>query len=139
MAQKLPIVPLLRLERQRGADCGIACVSSLTGAKYEDVLAEANRKEPVGVYVHDVGLYSSEVVKLAKRFGCALREKQICNFEKDEGILAVAWNKKKGSHTHHYVIVLGGLIFDLSDMTVWAPDEYRQANKGKFGYILVPV
>ena len=132
-------LPLLRLEEQRGADCGIACIASLVGAKYEDVLAEASRREPIGVYMHDIGLYTSDVIKIAKRFGCNLREKRKCNFETDCGILAVAWNRKKGSHTHHYVIVVGGLIFDLTDLSVWNAKEYESANCVKFGSILVPV
>lgn len=129
-------LPLLKLEMQRGQDCGLACIASITGYRYEDVLAEASRKEPVGCFPHENGLYLSDMIRIAKRLGCSLKKKQTCNFSKDEGILAVGTRNKR--FTHHVVVVVKGLVFDCSDMTVWEPEEYKKANKAKFGSILIP-
>lgn len=129
-------LPLLKLELQRGSDCGLACIASLIGRSYEDVLAEASRHKRTGEYPHCSGLYLNEIQRIAKRLGCILKQKRKCNFDVDEGILSIAWNK--GRFTNHVVILVQKLIFDLSDMTVWEPHEYERANKAKFGSILVP-
>lgn len=128
--------PILKLEMQRGEDCGLACIASITGYRYEDVLSEASRKEPIGSFPHENGLYLSDMIRIAKRLGCGLKKKKTCNFKEDEGILAVGAKNKR--FTHHVVVVAKGLIFDLSDMTVWEPEEYRKAYKMKFGAMLVP-
>jgi hypothetical protein len=129
-------LPLLKLEMQRGQDCALACIASLTGAKYEDVLYEASRDRTIGAYPHECGLFYKDIIRVAKRLGCSLRNKRKCNFSTDEGILGVDWLGKKISH--HVVVVMAGLIFDLADMTVWSPEEYKKANRAKFGSMLVP-
>jgi ABC-type bacteriocin/lantibiotic exporter with double-glycine peptidase domain len=136
--KKPPAFPLLKLEMQRGEDCGLACIASITGYRYEDVLSEASRKRPVGCFPHETGLYLSEIVRIAKQLGCTLKKKRVCNFDKDEGILSVDW--KSGSRfNHHVVVVVQGLIFDLSDMSVWMPSDYQKSHRAKFGSVLIPV
>ncbi len=132
-----PAFPLLKLEFQRGEDCGIACIASITGYRYEDVLATASRKKPVGCFPHETGLYLSEIGRIAAQLGCPLKKKRKCNFEKDEGILSVDW--KSGSrYCNHVVVVVKGLIFDLSDLSVWVPEDYKKSHKATFGSMLIP-
>lgn len=128
-------LPVLKLELQRGEDCGLACIASIIGVRYENVLAEASRVKPTG-YPHTAGLYLSDMIRIADRLGLKLRKKRACNLEKDEGILTIAW--KKNRFTHHVVVLVKGLIFDLADMTVWEPNEYAKAHRAKFGAILIP-
>jgi hypothetical protein len=131
------LAPLLKLEAQRGADCALACLASLTGFKYEDILAEASRKKPPGSFPHETGLYMSEIARIALLFGCVLKHKRTFNLEKDEGILAVKW--RTGKYKHHVVVAIKGIIIDLADMTVWTPADYKKFYRAKFCSMLVPI
>ena len=132
---KPTIDPVLRLQPQRaGGDCGISCLSSITGLSYEDVLVEAAGEN---IRPHENGLYLNAMIRIAGRLGYPLRKKRVCNFFFDKGILDVTLKHRK-THDHHVVILMGGLIFDMSDATVWTPTAFKSRWKAEFGSILVP-
>jgi hypothetical protein len=137
--------PLLRFEPQRAdADCCVASLATLLGVSYETILVEAARlrskkKGKRNIHPHDTGMYFSELVKIAKALGRPLRYKGRCNLKKDQGVLSVLMGKGGLTSRHHAVVYVAGLIFDLSDCTVWLPEIYRRQFRAKFESILVPV
>jgi hypothetical protein len=126
--------PILRLERQRAeGDCAIACLASITGRSYEDVLIEAAKEK--GRSPHEEGLYLSAIIRVAERLGYPVRNKRPVNLVKDKGIVSVHYC---AGH-EHVLILMAGLIFETFDCTVWLPEEYQKEHRAKFTSVLVPI
>jgi hypothetical protein len=128
--------PILRFELQRAAgDCAIACLATISGKSYEDILVAAAKEKKVGCAPHETGLYMTAVVSIAKRIGYPLKKKRKCDFQKDKGILSVEFGN--GLRLPHVIVLLAGLLFE-TDGSVWLPWEYKKAHRAKFGSILIP-
>ncbi len=127
-------LPLLRFELQRTTgDCGIACISMITGIPYEDVLVSVAEDRRYGALPHRTGLWLTNMMAIAKKLGCPLRKKRVCNFVMDKGILAVEMPT-----LGHVVVLMSGLIFEPDDASVWLPIDYKRRHRAKFGSILIP-
>lgn len=119
-----PPAPFLKLTKQRAkGDCGIVALATLFSLPYEDVLDQASRlcKDSP----HIVGLYGTDILRIANQLGHPLHRKRRCRFEADEGILGLASRKQKRGkkmNEDHWVVVSHGFIFD--ELDVWEPKEY---------------
>ncbi len=132
-----PPGPFLKLTKQRSeGDCGIAALSALFSLPYEDVLDMASRMcrdSP-----HRVGLYGTDILRIAKHLGHPLHRKRNCHFASDEGILGLMSKQKqrgKKVNNDHWVVVSHGLIFD--ELDIWEPKEYFKVYRFKPVSILV--
>jgi hypothetical protein len=134
---KARFTPSLRIQMQRASgDCCIASLATLTGIAYEDVLIEAAKERKVP---HNIGLFFTDLLRVAERLKYPMRKKARVNFFKDKGILDARLFHNMPHASNHAVILMAGLIFDQSDGSVWIPDEFRKRYQAKFGMILVPV
>ncbi len=115
-------VPLLTLvDGRTNSDCGIVALASWL-ADYDTArkAAEKEGNDPL-----KTGMYCSEVIRAARRFGLKLCVKRNIKFETDEGILSLGNSKRerKGKKYYgHYVVISHGLLFDGRD--VWLPKDY---------------
>ena len=138
MARKLCELhtPALKLQVQRSdGDCCIASLATLTGISYEDILIEAakEQKKP-----HADGLFFTDLMRIAKRVNYPLRKKKV-NFLKDIGLLDVRLYSNSPNMNLHCVVLMAGMIYDMSDGTVWLPQEFKKRYRAQFGAILVPI
>lgn len=98
-------------------DCGVACLATLLGRSYEEVLLEAASVSP---NVLRKGLYASDLSKIALRFGVELRRRTSSDLEDRTGILEVSVKKRE-----HLVFLVNGLVFDPEEgMQLWEIDVY---------------
>lgn len=133
---------MLRLFPQRtDGDCSIACLATYLGRPYSTILKTAKRysRDPV-----KLGMFMTEIQKVAKKLGCSLVLKRHINFANHEGILSVdnyakGWRRRgKGKEPEGHVVVLWrGLIYDPTcGGTLWTVEQYKRCNKTKFTSIL---
>jgi hypothetical protein len=127
--------PLLKLEKQHetGGDCLLAAMASFLGFPYETILITAGKLTKLP---HINGMFYTTALKISKKLKRPLRVKRKCNFKTDSGILA-SKELHDGKWQTHAVVVQNGLIFDLSDLTVWEPDAYKETFNAKFQSMLV--
>jgi ABC-type bacteriocin/lantibiotic exporter with double-glycine peptidase domain len=116
-----PIVQIV-VQRAEG-DCAIAALAMFLGFSYEDVLAAAVTREKTRTTpkVHRRGMFTSEIVKTAKRLGVALRSTSKFDPETANGLLGLV--PLDDTQPEHIVLLREGLIFD-TDGCCWEPDVF---------------
>jgi ABC-type bacteriocin/lantibiotic exporter with double-glycine peptidase domain len=129
--------PLYTFEQQRAeGDCGIACLAMFIGRSYEDVLAAASASE-FDVQIHRRGIYLTQIIRIAKRFGVTLRRQK--TFQPDEvaGLLSVTLRSTAFERPDHIVILHEGLILEMAYQQVWDYEDFIREHKAKIGTLLV--
>jgi hypothetical protein len=113
--------PLFQVVLQRTDwDCGVAALASLIGQPYEEVLRESAKW-----YAVERGLFSSEMVQIAKQFDITLKRRvKRIDLEEHCGVLSLRF-PCHGATESHAVLLMSGLIFDPQEKgTVWEADTY---------------
>lgn len=109
------------------SDCGVAALAMFLGATYEDVLIA------LGPSALRKGVWFSQLIRAASDFGVTLKRKPSWDAEADEGIAQVCLARRR---LNHVMVLRAGLLFD-TDLTVWEPEDWLQANRGRIGAILI--
>lgn len=133
-------LPVIKLTGSTGqdtiSDCGICTVATLCDKRYEDVVAEA--VQIVGENWKN-GLYISQIIELARRFGVTLKRKRKYDIEEATGILnCEILHKGTGGRPrweNHVVVLMDGRVYD-SDLRVWAIDAFRDHYHATFRTLL---
>jgi hypothetical protein len=121
--------PLFSFQQQRhSADCAVVSLAHALGLPYEAVLIVASRIAPK---VLTRGLYTVEIVLIAKEFGFDLRRKPKVDLDADSGVLCISF-KSRGEHA---VFLSNGLIFETNG-DVWEAEAYLKAYKARVLHIL---
>ena len=106
----------MTFERQRGSrDCAVAALACFAELPYEDVYVEAAKIDPRAR--GKMGLYSHEVIRLARRIGIVLKPTRTYDLDDDAGILRVRWNGPRGKAEPggHFVAIRDGFVLCPSD------------------------
>lgn len=120
--------PLFTVVLQRTDwDCGVAALASLLGQPYEEVLRETAKWFAV-----EQGLFSSEMIAVAKQFDTKLKRRvKGIDLEEHYGVLSMRF-PAHGPQESHAVLLMSGLIFDPQEKgTVWEADTYVAYYKAK--------
>jgi ABC-type bacteriocin/lantibiotic exporter with double-glycine peptidase domain len=126
-----PAAPILRVAIQReSADCGVACLTMLSGETYENVLRAVCRVDEDGA---TDGLFIPQIIKAASELGVELRKKRRVNLETDSGILHI---RLRNGGLHVVILVRGGFIVD-TDGSLWRVSEYLRAYRPRVNAVLV--
>lgn len=92
--------------QKAASDCAIAAVAMLAGKPYRDVSDAALKLSPKS---HKSGMWTPEILKLAKRVGCALVKQPLDKLDDDAtGLLVV----RQTDGTSHAVAVFQGVVVD---------------------------
>lgn len=122
--------PLVIIAVQRhDADCGAAALAMLLSASYEDVLLALGRPSLLRR-----GVWFTDLVRAAEKFGVVLKRKATWDAEHDEGLAQIHYRRGPS----HAVLIRAGLLFD-TDGSVWEPDDYLIERRARFGALLVRV
>lgn len=118
------------LQRERQTDCGIATLASYMGVSYEASLlaiGRAMKADPLRV-----GVYTSVLLRAARRLGGALRVIPWARVDQDDatGILHIHGRFIDERYENHLVIFRRGDIIDCRDGTVWDADVYLKHYAG---------
>lgn len=121
--------PFLRLvPQQHNGDCTVACLSTLLGEDYEDVLTTFSHNAATQ------GTQTKQIIRAARVLGHKLRYVRRVALDTMTGI--VVFGAKKWQRDHA-VVLKNELIFDPQDATLWESDDYVRHYKAKALYILV--
>lgn len=121
----LPFVNIVL--QQDKADCAIAVLAMYLGLPYHDVFAAAIT--PTFPAPHKKGMYSRQIIQLAKRLNLKLTLKRTWDLETSCGLLTIEKiDKQPDEFAQHMVLLKFGLIFD-TDGTVWEPADYFEQQK----------
>jgi hypothetical protein len=105
-------VPVIKIVTCReDADCGIVALAMLLGKSYEDVLRVVTLSEKAQ---GKSGLWTTGMIRAAKRLGHTLKKRRRIDLENDYGILRLP---------DHAAVLRSGLIID-GDGTIWEADAY---------------
>lgn len=106
---------IIRPQRMRGlADCGLACLATLLGQPYDEVLAVAEARRIRA----QAGLSGREAQILARAFGVRLRRVAPPPLEDDE-VSAILTVQAIGT-TPHAVVYWRGAVYDPQDGNFYA-------------------
>lgn len=114
-----------QLHQQRGKrDCGVACLATLLGRSYEEVLLATFTISP---NVLKKGIYSSDLQKIAATFKTELKRRPApVDLDDRTGILEV----KLKSGREHFVFLANGLVFDPEELgQAWDVNTYVKHHK----------
>ena len=128
----MPIQPYVRMVKQENpADCGLVALAMYLGLKYEEVFAvSVQRKRDKDV--REKGMYTKDFLRIAKRLGYTLKLKRSIDYDEDTGIVSVEKLEADGAlFSQHVVLLRFGLFFD-TDLSVWEPSDYLDAEKVRF-------
>lgn len=107
-----------QIHHQRGKhDCGVACLATLLGRSYEEVLVAAAKVSP---NVLKKGLYANDLAKIAASLGSELK-RNVGQIDLDEktGILEIKIKNRK-HHREHFAFLVNGLVFDPEEQgQIW--------------------
>ena len=125
----------LVLQRSNG-DCAIAAIATLFELPYEDVYVETAKVEPL--YRGRSGLFLPHIRAICQRLGLKVKPKRAVQWEADEGLLVVTW--QRGSRhlvgADHLVALANGVIADSGDGLILPPEEFFEREKAKPGSFL---
>jgi hypothetical protein len=104
-------------------DCAVAALAIVLKRDYEDVLIAAAKISPT---VWRAGLHGTDMIKVAKRLGVAMRWKPQLDPDEDIGVL---WVSHRDSTKEHCVVLLEGWILEPehNPVSLWRVDEYYAA------------
>jgi hypothetical protein len=128
MRRRRKLKPLFQAQRKRHeGDCGVAALADLLQIPYEEVLVGAAQIVPM---VLTRGLDNDEIIKVAKKFGMTLEERDYkdIDFKRSVGILGA----KLASNTQgdeHAVVLARGVVYDSETEAVWAVRDYLEHYK----------
>lgn len=114
-----------QLHQQRGKrDCGVACLATLLGRSYEEVLLATFTVSP---NVLKKGIYASDLAKVAQTFKTELKRRPApVDLDDRTGILEVAMK----SGREHFVFLVNGLVFDPEEPgQAWDANTYVKHHK----------
>lgn len=118
----------MRIVAQRAeGDCGVAALSTLLGAAYEDVyvaVARINRRRGKR------GLCNKDLIQAAAHLGVTLKPKRKADLDEDAGILNVLWNGKY-LYRGHFVVLYNGMIVDPAGPQVLPYEEWFRFNPAR--------
>lgn len=121
--------PVFRLTpQQHRNDCSVACLATLLGEDYDDVLQ---------AFKHNVaatGTNMRQILEAAERLNHTLKRVRRVKFETMTGIVAF---RSKQWRSDHVVVLKNELIFDPFDATLWDADDYVRHHKAKPLEILI--
>ena len=116
------------------SDCGIAALAMILGEPYRNVSAIALKicKKP-----HERGMYTTDVMRVAKSFGCPLLKQLFIPDEGDykTGILVLR-RKKKGKIEQHFAVLFQGVLVNPADCLIWDLDTFLTRGSWKVVAIL---
>lgn len=127
MAAPKPI--FIVVTQKAHGDCAVAALACLLQVPYEEVLVVAAQIVPL---VLGRGLDGDEMVKIARRFGRVLEEREgsEIDYKHATGILG-ARLKHNSEGEEHAVVLSRGLVFDPEDGKVWAVRDYLRAYQAR--------
>lgn len=107
---------------QKGStDCGLAALAMAIGVPYREVSDESRK---LNLKAHKVGLYTVDMLKLAKRLGHPMRKvRGVC----ETGVLIVGRGKKQA----HAVTMFCGVLVNPADGLLWELESYLATGKWK--------
>lgn len=114
--------------QQHSNDCTVACLATLLGEDYEDVLQ---------AFRHNVGARGAttrQILDAAKHLKHTLRLVRLVKLDTMTGIVAFRSSRWK---TDHVVVLKNELVFDPNDATLWEADDYARHHKARPLYILI--
>lgn len=113
-------------------DCGVACLATLLGLKYED--ANDAFVEGTGKTASK-GYYQKDVIRAAAQAGVELTRVRQDKFDLSDtvGILGVGAT----SDWNHFVVLHNGSIYDAEDGQLYDVDEYMAIHGYKPWSVLI--
>ena len=121
--------PVFRLTpQQHRYDCAVACLATLLGEDYDDVLQ---------AFKHNVaarGATTKEILEAARLLKHTLRRVRTVTLDSMTGIVAF---RSKLWKSDHVVVLKNELIFDPFDATLWDADDYVHNHKARALEILI--
>lgn len=124
--------------QRRSFDCGVACVSTLTGVAYEDVFFLAAKIAGERIRM---GLTLTELVKVLRRLGRRFVpvDHRKVDLDEDSGILSIRWIDRPRWADGHVVILSHGTIIEVTPtIQIWNDaKDYMTENKAKHGTLLM--
>lgn len=115
----------------KAADCGIAAIAMLLGKSYEEVSNAAVKLFP---RPHKAGLWTSEMLRLARALKRTLVRVPVARLEDDTtGILIV----RQRDGTSHAVVSFQGVIVDPASGMLFDRDTYLSTTKYRLRALLL--
>lgn len=108
--------------QKTSSDCALASLAMLLGKPYRQISDAALVVCP---RPHKSGLWTTEIIKVAKKLGATLKREDPKTFDEEgTGLLIV----RKRNGTSHVVLLFQGIVIDPSSGLVYDKDTYLKSS-----------